>query len=62
MISDHVDHDWEQIDKCVYCIPCKIRLYQGRLGLGINPVDKVRQAQFLDDIIEAAHLRAAKLI
>lgn len=57
MIADHVDHEWIQSDKCVYCLPCQVRLYQGRLG---NPENRVRHAKFLDDIITAARNRAAR--
>jgi hypothetical protein len=27
-IATHVDHDWEEVDRCVYC-SCGPRLYQG---------------------------------
>ena len=59
MIADHVDHEWVQMGGCVWCDNCQLRLYKGRLG---NPENKVRQAQMLDDIIQAARNRAARRV
>ena len=30
----HADHELQEIDPCVYCVPCNVRLYQGRLPEG----------------------------
>lgn len=29
----HEDHLWEQVGRCVYCVDCELRLYQGRIPL-----------------------------
>ena len=36
-IREHGEHPWEQIGRCVYCGPCQVRLYQGRIPEG-HPV------------------------
>lgn len=38
-VSEHVEHPWEQVGSCVYCTPCGVRLYQGRV-----PDDETRPA------------------
>jgi hypothetical protein len=30
-IARHEDHAWQQIGRCVYCMDCGERLYQGRI-------------------------------
>ena len=30
-IARHQDHTWEQVGRCVYCVDCDERLYQGRI-------------------------------
>jgi hypothetical protein len=30
-IAKHDDHCWEQVGRCVYCVDCGQRLYQGRI-------------------------------
>lgn len=30
-IARHEDHTWEQVGRCVYCVDCNQRLYQGRV-------------------------------
>lgn len=27
----HADHCWEQVGRCVYCVDCNTRLYQGHI-------------------------------
>lgn len=33
----HDEHPWEQVGRCVYCVPCGERLYQGTIPAG-HPV------------------------
>jgi len=28
---EHQDHAWHQVGRCVYCGPCGVRLYQGKI-------------------------------
>lgn len=30
-IAKHDDHCWEQVGRCVYCVDCQQRLYQGTI-------------------------------
>lgn len=48
-LSDHAKHPWQQRGACVYCVPCELRLYQGKLP---KRVDKFAAA--FDDIAQAA--------
>lgn len=29
ILAEHAEHPWEQIGRCVYCGPCRKRLFQG---------------------------------
>jgi hypothetical protein len=31
MVSSCSGHPWRQVGRCVYCVPCGVRLYQGIL-------------------------------
>lgn len=31
MLTEHGEHPWHQVGRCVYCGPCHTRLYQGTL-------------------------------
>lgn len=44
-IQPHEDHTWEQVGRCVYCVDCDARLYQGTV-----PSDhaKVRRRSWSD--------------
>lgn len=33
----HEEHPWEQVGRCVFCVPCGDRLYQGTIPEG-HPV------------------------
>lgn len=37
LIDAHSDHPWHVISRCVYCGPCGLRLFQGRVPDG-HPV------------------------
>lgn len=37
MFTEHADHPWEQVGRCVFCVPCSTRLYQGTIPAG-HPV------------------------
>lgn len=30
-VEPHLDHAWKQVGRCVYCGPCNVRLYDGRI-------------------------------
>lgn len=30
-LEPHTDHIWQQIGRCVFCVDCDTRLYQGRI-------------------------------
>jgi hypothetical protein len=49
-LASHADHQMKQIGRCVYCVPCNARLYQGRA-----PNAKERE-----DLREYARQRAAE--
>ncbi len=51
--TDHIDHEWVEVRPCVYCKPCGVRLYQGRL-----PKDKAATARAMDEIVEKAAAKA----
>lgn len=48
-VASHRDHEWKKRGGCVYCVPCKVRLYHGDL-----PKDKKGFSDAYDDIIRAA--------
>jgi|SRR5215471_2140501 len=31
VMAEHMEHEWEQLGRCVWCWPCGVRLYQGRV-------------------------------
>lgn len=35
--APHMDHPWEKVGRCVFCVPCGERLYQGTIPEG-HPV------------------------
>ena len=37
MLTEHQEHEWRQIGRCVYCQPCNVRLYQGTLPKDRKP-------------------------
>lgn len=39
MLTTHGEHPWEQVGRCVYCVPCGERLYQGTIPEG-HPTGK----------------------
>jgi hypothetical protein len=39
MLTAHGEHPWTQIGRCVYCVPCGERLYQGTIPEG-HPVGR----------------------
>jgi hypothetical protein len=34
VFDGHEDHPWEQVGRCVVCVPCGTRLYQGTIPEG----------------------------
>lgn len=30
-LTEHAEHPWHQVGRCVYCGPCRERLYQGTM-------------------------------
>lgn len=44
MDTDHEQHPWEQIGRCVYCATCGERLYQGTIPKG-HPVGRYQDKQ-----------------
>lgn len=44
-VGDHVDHEWRKEGRCVYCVPCGLRLYQGGI-----PKDKRAHAKAMDSV------------
>lgn len=58
MVSEHLDHPWYAIGRCVYCGPCEVRLYQGHVPPDHpvyeppkkpNPVNKMRDRWGMDE-------------
>ena len=45
---EHLEHEWEEVPPCVYCIPCRCRLYQGELPPG--RADKEQMVNSLDSL------------
>lgn len=41
---EHADHKWVEHAPCVYCDPCGVRLYQGRLPIERDPERQAREA------------------
>lgn len=39
MMSAHGEHPWTQIGRCVFCVPCGERMYQGTIPEG-HPVGR----------------------
>lgn len=31
-LTAHDEHEQKQVGPCVYCVPCNVRLYQGKLN------------------------------
>lgn len=42
-LQEHADHEWVEVPPCVYCKPCKVRLYQGELPEEKMPVGLAAQ-------------------
>ena len=59
MIIDPIDHEWKQDGKCVICVPCNTRLYQGKLSPNVT---KEKTATLIDDIkiVARQYLRELK--
>lgn len=49
-LRDHADHAWEQRRRCVYCIPCNVRLYAGGVP---REGKKAEMIEALDGALEA---------
>ena len=46
-LADHVDHEWREVGRCVYCVPCGLRLFQGKIAK-----DRQAQAMRIDSVFE----------
>ena len=44
LLEEHKDHEWEGIPPCVYCKPCKVRLYQGSIPASKDPILAAKRA------------------
>jgi hypothetical protein len=44
-IAKHEDHTWEQVGRCVFCMDCHQRLYQGTIPPSHIKVRRRRQGQ-----------------
>lgn len=54
-MKEHAGHPLEQRGRCVYCVPCNARLFQGRL-----PRNPLRAARALEELREVVAEIAAE--
>jgi hypothetical protein len=52
-VAPHVDHEWKQVDPCVYCDQCGTRLYQGQAP------DSAEEKQAMAAIFDGIHNKIA---
>lgn len=49
ILIEHGEHEWEEIPPCVYCKPCRVRLYQGSIPAEKDPALAAKRAACVHD-------------
>ena len=49
ILEAHAEHEWEEVPPCVYCKPCKVRLYQGSIPASKDPELAAKRAACAHD-------------